>query len=344
MNSIKKFEQDLIIEVQEYSYKDFYKLRENVNKAIFESDLDVEKVITKYRVAGLKTYSDSDQLVKNEDSYNEIYEKNTKPFLNYSPELVLRPFIAGREGFLKFALLAELNTQYVFNDNLFWTTNLKYALWQNFDELYVPAVNTYPYPVRSDIKDYLNNFKNNIILGRSQIDFYKSFSDDHHIQISAGVFEEMFSGYGIEYLWNKSDLPVALGFEVFEAFKRDYDLQFGLSDYANVTGHINLYFENKFMIPFSLHLSYGEYLAGDKGYTFDISRRFRNGVSMGAFITRTNVTSEQFGEGSFDKGVYFTIPLSGNWFSYLWKPLTKDPGSKLNRNISIYDLQRKFKN
>ena len=92
------------------------------------------------------------------------------------------------------------------------------------------------------------------------------------------------------------------------------------------------------MIPFSLHLSYGEYLAGDKGYTFDFSRRFRNGVSMGAFITRTNVTSEQFGEGSFDKGVYFTIPLSGNWFSYLWKPLTKDPGSKLNRNISIYDL------
>ena len=142
-------------------------------------------------------------------------------------------------------------------------------------------------------------------MGRSQLDYFKTISKDHHILISAGILEEMFSGYGIEYLWNSNSLPFAIGLESFQVYKRGYDLEFDLLDYSNITSHINLYYENSYLIPLTLHLSYGEYLAGDRGYTFDISRRFSNGVKMGGFITKTNVTSEQFGEGSFDKGLYF---------------------------------------
>lgn len=344
VNNIQKKENSLLLEVQENSYKDFQELKANVNKAITDSGFDIEKVIKKYKVAGLETFLENHELVSNSSKTEVIYERRTNPSFHAKPNLVLRPFIAGREGFLKYALLAELNTQYIFSDNLFWTSNLKYALWQNFDELYIPAVNTYPYPVRSDIKDYLNNFENNIILGRSQIDYFKSLSSDQHVQISAGIFEEMFSGYGIEYLWNKPELPFAIGFEMFKAYKRDYKLHFELQDYSNLTGHVNLYYENEYILPLSVHLSYGEYLAGDVGFTFDISRRFKNGVSMGAFFTRTDVTAEQFGEGSFDKGIYFTIPLNGEWFNYSWRPLTKDPGSKLIRSFTLYDFHRKFKN
>ena len=32
-------------------------------------------------------------------------------------------------------------------------------------------------------------------------------------------------------------------------------------------------------------------------------------LKMGAFFTRTNLSFEDFGEGSFDKGIYFEIPL-----------------------------------
>ena len=91
-------------------------------------------------------------------------------------------------------------------------------------------------------------------------------------------------------------------------------------------------------------IAYGEYLAGDKGYTFDISRRFQNGVVMGAFFTKTDVTAEQFGEGSFDKGIYFKIPISGDWFNFKWRPLTKDPGAKLIRKDNLYHYLRKYKN
>ena len=36
---------------------------------------------------------------------------------------------------------------------------------------------------------------------------------------------------------------------------------------------------------------------------------FSNGVSVGAWLTKTNVSAQRFGEGSFDKGLYLRIPF-----------------------------------
>ena len=87
-----------------------------------------------------------------------------------------------------------------------------------------------------------------------------------------------------------------------------------------------------------MRISAGEYLAGDVGYTVEFSRSFYNGVQFGAFATFTDVTTEQFGEGSFDKGVFFNIPIYGNLINYTWRPLTKDPGAKLNRMHTLHSL------
>jgi hypothetical protein len=54
----------------------------------------------------------------------------------------------------------------------------------------------------------------------------------------------------------------------------------------------------------------GRYLAGDKGATVEVRRALPSGWEVGAFATFTNVSAEDFGEGSFDKGLYFTIPWS----------------------------------
>ena len=53
---------------------------------------------------------------------------------------------------------------------------MKYALWQNFDDLYIPPVNTYPNQVRSDVKDYLNNFGDRLNPFR-QFVYYESEDD-----------------------------------------------------------------------------------------------------------------------------------------------------------------------
>ena len=93
-------------------------------------------------------------------------------------------------------------------------------------------------------------------------------------------------------------------------------------------------------------LSYGKYLAGDVGATFELSRKFNNGMEVGGFFTRTDVTKQQYGEGSFDKGVFLKIPLDGigdsSIRSIVWRPLTKDPGSKLKRPTRLYDHTSRY--
>ena len=114
-------------------------------------------------------------------------------------------------------------------------TNLKYSLWNNFDDLVIPPRNTYPAQVRSDVKDYLRGFNDGIVIGRAQIDFYKSLKKNHHIMISAGLFEEMFSGAGLEYLYFPSDKNYAVGFEIFEVVAFlfiDMMLSYSVVDYV----------------------------------------------------------------------------------------------------------------
>jgi hypothetical protein len=225
-----------------------------------------------------------------------------------------------------------------------FNANLKFSLADNFDELTEPPVDTYPAQVRSDVKDYFQAIGDQIVIGRAQFDYLKTTSKSHHIMISAGLLEDMFAGYGFEYLWFNPKNRYAIGFEAFDVYKRDYAMRFGLQEYSNVTGHLNFYYRNYGVIPFDAKVSYGEYLAGDIGGTFEISRSFKNGARFGIFASFTDVSSTQFGEGSFDKGITFRIPLplGDNFLNYAWRPLTKDPGQKLNRKNNLHDLLVRF--
>jgi membrane-associated phospholipid phosphatase len=123
-------------------------------------------------------------------------------------------------------------------------------------------------------------------------------------------------------------------------FEQDFDFM----PYQVTTGHATLYWDTRWN-GVQASLSYGQYLAGDRGSTVDISRVFRNGIRVGAFASITNATKEQFGEGSFNKGVYVSLPfdtillasspLVGN---FTWTPLTRDGGAKLGRRYPLMDL------
>jgi hypothetical protein len=161
--------------------------------------------------------------------------------------------------------------------------------------------------------------------------------------VSAGIFEEMYNGIGFEYLYFNQEINYAFGFEVFDVTKRDYRMRFGTLNYKNITTSANFYYRNYRVVPFDAKISYGEYLAGDEGVTFEFSRSFLNGTKFGVFASFTDVSATQFGEGTFDKGIFFNIPVYGNFINYSWRPLTKDPGAKLNRKHTLHDLLVKFK-
>ena len=301
-------------------------------------DAGITKEIKKdIEIANLLAVSEIDDDFRN--NAKTIYQRGTEKKVFTNTRLQFRPFIASREEFLKGALMVENDSEFVIRRNLFFNTNLKYSLADNFEDLYIPPVDVFPAQVRSDVKEYLNKLNDGgILIGRAQLDYHLTPKINHHIMMSAGIFEDMFSGAGMEYLFFKPNTNYSFGIDVFKVRKRDYSWRFGHLDYENTAATANFYYRNYGTIPFDMRVSAGEYLAGDVGYTLEFSRSFYNGVQFGVFATFTDVTTEQFGEGSFDKGITFNIPIYGNLISYMWKPLTKDPGAKLNRKNTLHDL------
>ncbi len=340
VNKILEGADQIGIEMSQFVHPNLDVIDEIIRKASFNAGLN-KPVKTDLRIADLKARSEYDEAF--ERNAKLIYERQAKKKFKTNTSLSIRPFLASREEFFKGALMIENNSEYSFLDNFFFSSNLKYSLADNFDDLKYPPVDTYPAQVRSDVKEYLKNFDEGIFIGRAQFDYHLSPKNNHHIMISAGILEEMFNGIGFEYLYYDQDASFAVGFETFEVKKRDYKMRFGTLDYKNVTGHLNFYYRNYGRIPFDAKISYGEYLAGDEGLTIDLSRSFSNGTKFGIFASFTDVSTDDFGEGSFDKGIYFNIPVFGNLINYSWRPLTKDPGAKLNRKHSLYDLLVRFK-
>ncbi len=64
--------------------------------------------------------------------------------------------------------------------------------------------------------------------------------------------------------------------------------------------------------------SVGQYLAGDKGGTLEIAKRFDSGVVVGGYATITNVSKEEYGEGDFTKGVYVSTSPKACMSLYRW--------------------------
>ena len=339
VNKVIETANSIGLELTQFTHSNLQVVEEIIKQA--GKDSGVEKDIKKnLKIVNLDAITEFDDSF--EENSNLIYEREKKSQFNTKTGLKFRPFIASREEFFKGALLLENDSEYIILDNLMLNVNLKYSLADNFDDLRYPPLNTFPAQVRSDIKQYLKNMDEGILIGRAQIDYFISPHKDHHLMFTGGILEDMFSGFGFEYLYFKNDTNYSVGFELFNAKKRDYDWGFGTLDYQNVTGHLNFHYRNYGLIPFDMKLSYGEYLAGDVGTTIELSRSYDNGMVFGVFASNTDVSEEQFGEGSFDKGIFFNIPIYGNLINYTWRPLTKDPGAKLVRRNTLHGLLVKF--
>ena len=328
------------LELTQFTHPNLDIVEQIIDFSAYDAGIDKE-IKKELKVASLKGVSEIDEESKRNAEL--IYKRDTSRRFNTNTNFKIRPFFAAREGFFKWSLLLENDSEYIIADNFFFTSNLKFSIDDNFDDLTVPPKDTYPAQVRSDVKDYLRNIDEGIIVGRAQFDYHLTPKKNHHIMLTAGILEDMFMGYGFEYLYLKEESNYGIGFEVFDVQKRDHMMKFGTLDYKNTVSSINYYYRNINIIPFDLKISTGEYLAGDKGTTFEMSRKYLNGMEFGVFASFTDVTSEQFGEGTFDKGIFFNIPIYGNFINYTWRPLTKDPGAKLNRKHTLHDLLLRFR-
>ena len=211
----------------------------------------------------------------------------------------------------------------------------------NLEDLKQSSDSVLPH-VRSDINKYLKEGKNS--LSQLQLDYLTNLGSDWYGRASAGIFEEMFGGVSGEVLYRPYDQRWAAGLEVNRVQQRAYDQRFDFLDYKVTTGHLDLYYRLPFYST-TAQISVGKYLAGDRGVTFGLSREFESGVVIGAFVTKTNVSAADFGEGSFDKGIYISVPMdmlslysSRGKAGMLWRPLTRDGGQRLNIAKRLYPI------
>lgn len=212
----------------------------------------------------------------------------------------------------------------------------------NLDEANRPSNSTLPH-VRSDAWLYAK--ESSFFLPHLTADYYWRPGEDLYAHASAGLLERMFGGVSGEVLWAPPGQRVAVGMDLSYVRQRDYDGGFGFQDYDTVTGFVSTYYD--FGDGFRGQMDVGRYLAKDWGSTFSVTRHFNNGFEFGAFFTLTDVSFDDFGEGSFDKGIGLSVPLSWmtgkpsrNRMNFQFRPILRDGGAQLALRDRLYYMTR----
>jgi membrane-associated phospholipid phosphatase len=278
-----------------------------------------------------------------------VLHSNPRPKFETDFRLGLTHSIGGPDAFVLYQVYAEESAKLWLRDDTWVQGSLRLRLLDNYDKFKYTGPSNLP-RVRTYVREYLTTSA--MTLPNLQISHVGKLSQNQHYSVYGGYLEEMFAGVGGEWLYRPFASRLAFGVDANVVKQRDFrqDLTFDdagtQTGYKVATGHATAYWNTGWNDVLAT-VSVGRYLAGDSGATVRVSRMFGNGVTVGAFATKTNVSADQFGEGSFDKGIYMSIPFDalltrstrtiGTW---QWRPLTRDGGAMLSRSVQLYDLTK----
>lgn len=253
-----------------------------------------------------------------------------KIFFDYN--LSFRTQLFDPDDPLRYQLFARIGMRTVLPNDWILRGNYAVDITHNFDESKRRSNSVLPH-VRTDIVEYL-------IEGESGLDslFLENrgnLQDNIYYRIYGGILEQMYSGLGGELLYHPFQSRISYGLSANFVKQRDYDRSFKHLDYKTTTAFASLYWASPFYnFDFAVHA--GKYLAKDVGATLEVRRTFNNGWMVGIWATKTNVSAEDFGEGSFDKGMYFNVPFSTFFgpgdrasFKTNLRPIQRDGGQRL---------------
>lgn len=251
----------------------------------------------------------------------------------------VRQQIGGPDGFYFGQILWRVFGDVRVTEKLSLSGTVSLNLLNNFENIRLDSNSELP-RVRSDIVEYLQQGQQAVT--KLEANYITSIYSGVYARASAGLFEDMYGGVAGELLWRPHFQRWALGVNANVVQQRDYAVRFNFRDYRVATGHVNFYYAFPWY-RLRTKISYGRYLAKDYGTTVEIAREFKSGATLGAFATITNVSASKFGEGSFDKGFFVSMPLdlffqrsTRGYGSFLFRPLTRDGGQKVRDGIDLY--------
>ncbi|MHA0916642.1 YjbH domain-containing protein [Kosakonia cowanii] len=325
---------------------------------VTENRLRMPAVTTETDVASLKRHLEGEPLGQD----TELVQKRVTPIVpdkteqgwyidrtafDFHLDPVLNQSLGGPEGFYMYQLGIMATADWWVTDHLLTTGSLFGNISNNYDKFnYTNPPKDSALPrVRTRVREYVQN---DVYVNNLQANYLQYLGNNFYGQVYGGYLETMYGGAGAEVLWRPVDGPLAFGIDANYVKQRDWrsaqDMM-KFTDYSVKTGHFTAYWTPWFAQDVLVKASAGQYLAGDKGVTLEVSKHFDSGIVVGAYATKTNVSAAQYGEGDFTKGVYVSVPLdlfsaspTRSRAAIGWTPLTRDGGQKLGRKFDLYSL------
>ena len=240
----------------------------------------------------------------------------------------------------------NLSSEYALNNHWSIRGTFTIDLENNFDESNRRNSNSQLPNVRTGVVKYLVDGATGI--DQLVLDGRDTYGSNLHYRAFGGILEEMYSGVGGEVLYWPSKSRFAVGASLAYVKQRDFDKSFKHLDYEVLTGFVSGYWATPWY-NYDVAVHVGRYLAKDVGATLDVRRTFRNGWQVGVFATLTDVPFDVFGEGSFDKGFYFQVPIDGLFgnrtrsnIGTRIRPVLRDGGQRLESHSGniFWDLRQ----
>ncbi|WP_032097284.1 MULTISPECIES: YjbH domain-containing protein [unclassified Alteromonas] len=268
----------------------------------------------------------------------DAYEPENTKGLFYSADFFFTQSFGNPEDFYLYQTGFLLGGGYAFDEKFSVSGSARVTLLDNFDKFNYLVDNqevTLP-RVRTRVREYVS--ENDVWLDTAILHYKDRLSENLFGQAYAGYLETMFAGVGGEIMYREVDSNIAYGLDINYVKQRDPLKQMALEDYDAITGHASVYWKPEFLDDTQITVSAGQFLAKDKGVNIDYAKRFDSGIIVGAFAAFTDVSSEEYGEGSFTKGFYISIPTDlfllqpskGRGF-FPWVPISRDGGQMLQR-------------
>lgn len=329
------------------SIRDLNVIQRKANFHLQETQIDLPSIrrANVVQVLGEELQEKSNVQAARDVQGTPIYAAGRKSF-SYSFDPDLTQSFGGAESFYMYQLGINANADWRVSENNSLQGTLFFNLVNNYDEFNYKA----PPPdgaalprVRTWVREYVDS--SNVLLNNLQLTHMQPLSQDLYGQVYGGYLEMMYAGVGSELLYRPYGKTWAIGVDANWVKQRDWNNTLKMADYDVMTGHVTAYWQLPFMSNVTAKVAVGQYLAGDKGTTLDFSKRFDSGVVLGGYATFTNVSADEYGEGSFTKGIYITIPFDLMLLKPTtakgtvgWVPLTRDGGQMLSRRNGLYDL------
>ena len=263
--------------------------------------------------------------------------------ISFVPGLSYGQVLGTPEAFYMYHLSASARLKWQLRDDLRLEGRALYRLSDNLDSMRGPGGSMALPLVRTNGKSYFQEegpLLSNLQLTKTGP--VSVFGPNHYYAAYGGYLERMFGGVGAEYLYRPSRGRFAYGLDWNYVGQRNFDQLWGFQDYRTSTGHATVYWDTGYK-GVQVSTMFGKYLAKDVGATLTLGRTFANGATMGLWATKTNVSAEEFGEGSFDKGIFFSFPFDAFLpkttnldASFVWRPTTRDGGAVLSRSSKLY--------